>query len=118
LCIFAASTFLAYVRLPGFTATQVLAGCSILQAGDMFTVTKQFLHSPFGKIFYVEVEVRARQVGCRVWVMQHPDKVDTYVLELERKSRPQQDKTPPTATAGKPRQYTRTRISFPNVSPV
>jgi hypothetical protein len=65
---------------------------SILQAGDMFTVTKQFLHSPFGKIFYVEVEVRARQVGCRVWVMQHPDKIDTYVLELERKSRPQQDK--------------------------
>ncbi len=65
---------------------------SILQAGDMFTVTKQFLHSPFGKIFYVEVEVRARQVGCRVWVMQHPDKPDTYVLELERKSRPQQDK--------------------------
>ncbi len=65
---------------------------SILQAGDMFTVTKQFLNSPFGKIFYVEVEVRARQVGCRVWVMQHPDKTDTYVLELERKSRPQQDK--------------------------
>jgi len=65
---------------------------SILQAGDIFTVTKQFLHSPFGKIFYVEVEVRARQVGCRVWVSHHPKKLDTYILELEKKSRPPQGK--------------------------
>jgi hypothetical protein len=68
---------------------------SILQAGDTFTVAKQYLTTPFGKIFYVEVEVRARQVGCRVWVSQHPRKAELYIIELEKKSRSQQDKNPP-----------------------
>lgn len=70
---------------------------SILQPGDAFTMAKSYLDSAFGKIFYVNVEIRARQVGCHVWVSPHPKKPDTYIVELEKKGRSQQDKNSSTS---------------------
>ncbi len=78
-----------YLDLPQLT---YWPDASILQAGDVFTVNKTFFHSPYGKVFYVCAETRARQVGCRVWVSEHPKQPDLYVVELERKKRSENNK--------------------------